>query len=545
MSRTLTGVAASPGLAAAPGLRWDAGEGVAVEPAPDIQTAARRVQDDLRRRAAGAPTAEGRTVLDALALFAGDPELLAAAEAAARQGVSLPDAVRAASGHYAEQLRSLGGYLAERAEDVLDVGARIIAALEGRHVAEIPNPGYAYVLVARDLAPADTALLDPTVVVALVTEQGGPTSHTAILARSLGLPAVVACAGARDAADGRALVVDGDLGEVHIDPPAAVVEALSARAERQRRRTATVTGPGMTKDSVPVALLANVGGARDAAAAAESEAEGIGLFRTEFLFLGRADEPSLDEQVEAYADVLAHFVGRRVVVRTLDAGSDKPLPFLGLGDEENPALGVRGLRTETVRPGVLERQLTALSAAVVRTGCDAWVMAPMVSTTTEARWFASMVRGRGLPTAGVMIEVPAAALRARDLLPEVDFASLGTNDLGQYTMAADRQCGDLGPLLDPWQPALLDLVAMACDAGAALGKPIGVCGEAAADPLLGAVLVGLGVGSLSMAAPALAAVRATLRDVDLATCAEAARRARTSPTAAEARNAASALLLGT
>ncbi len=544
MSTTLTGVAASPGLAAARGVRWDGGEGVSVEPSPDIASASRRVQDDLRARAAEAPTAEGRAVLEALTLFAGDPELIKAAESSAAGGVVPADAVRAAAGHYADQLRGLGGYLAERAEDVVDVGRRIAAALEGKHLAELPNPGHPYVLIARDLAPADTALLDPTVVVALVTEQGGPTSHTAILARSLGIPAVVACAGARDAADGHDLVIDGDLGEVHVDPPAAVVAALTDRAERQRRRSAAVSGPGMTRDSVPVALLANVGGARDAAVAAESGAEGIGLFRTEFLFLGRADEPSADEQVEAYASVLEHFVGKRVVVRTLDGGSDKPLPFLGLGDEENPALGVRGLRTETVRPGVLERQLAALSAAVVRTGCEASVMAPMVSTVAEARMFASLARGRGLPAVGIMIEVPAAALRARDLLPEVDFASIGTNDLGQYTLAADRQSGELGPLLDPWQPALLDLVASTCDAAAPLGRPIGVCGEAAADPLLAAVLVGIGVRSLSMAASALAGVRATLRDVDLASCVEAARLAREAPSAAEARNAVTSLLLG-
>ena len=542
MSATLTGVAASPGLAAAPGIRWDGGDGVSVDAAPDVATAARWVNEDLLKRSLTAPTSEGRAVLEALSLFAADPELLATAEAGIRQGASPADAVRTAASGYAEQLRGLGGYLAERAEDVLDVGARIVNTLEGRLITGLPSPGHPYVLLARDLAPADTALLDPKVVVALVTEQGGPTSHTAILARSLGLPAVVACAGARDAADGHTLLVDGDLGEVHIDPPAEVTKALMSRAERQRSRTAAVTGPGMTRDSVPVALLANVGGARDAAAAAEGEAEGIGLFRTEFCFLGRHDEPSLEEQVEAYAAVLSHFPGRRVVVRTLDAGSDKPLPFLGLDDEENPALGVRGLRTETVRPGVLERQLTALSAAVVRTGCEAWVMAPMVSTPAEARWFAGLARGRGLQTVGVMIEVPAAALRAHQLLPEVDFASIGTNDLGQYTMAADRQTGTLGSLLDPWQPGLLDLVAMTCAAGTTHGRSIGVCGEAAADPLLAAVLVGLGVRSLSMTAAALPAVRASLRDIDLAECVEAATAARSAPSAAEAKAAASAVI---
>ncbi len=230
------------------------------------------------------------------------------------------------------------------------------------------------------------------------------------------------------------------------------------------------------------------------------------------------------------------------MVRTLDGGSDKPLPFLGLGDEENPALGVRGLRTAVSRPEVLDRQLTALASAAARTGAQPWVMAPMVSTVAEARWFGAQARAAGLPTVGVMVEVPAAALRARQMLFEVDFASIGTNDLAQYALAADRQQGELGSLLDPWQPAVLDLVAEACRGAELTGRPIGVCGEAAADPALAAVLVGLGVRSLSMAPVAVPDVRALLADVDLGACRTAAEAVFDAASAADARQAVWAVL---
>lgn len=541
--QVLVGVAASPGLAAAPAVRWDGGHSSeAVAPAVTIDEASERVTADLRERAALASTAEGRAVLEALALFASDPDLLTHARTGVAAGTAPTEAVRAAAASYADQLRALGGYLGERADDVVDIGERLSAALEGRVVASLPSPGFPYVLVAGDLAPADTALLDPSVVLAIVIEQGGPTSHTAILARGLGIPAVVACRGARDAADGHNVAVDGHRGELHIDPDPETVTRLRDLQAQRVARAASAIGPGRTSDGVSVPLLVNVGTVRDAIAAADSDAEGIGLFRTEFLFLGRESEPTTEEQVETYSQVFSRFVGRRVVVRTLDAGSDKPLPFLRIPKEENPALGLRGLRTATVQPEVLERQLTALAAAAAATGTQPWVMAPMVSTVTEARWFAAQVRAAGLPTPGVMIEVPAAALRSAHVLAEVDFASLGTNDLGQYALAADRQLGMLGTLLDPWQPAVLALVDAACAGGRATSKPIGVCGEAASDPALAAVLVGLGVRSLSMAPVALPEVRALLRGVDLATCQRAAAAALAAPTAAEARSVAHAVL---
>ncbi len=538
---TLSGVPASPGIASGPAVRWDAESGSA-EPAADLADASRRVVDELTARSAAATTTAGRDVVEALAMFAADPELLAAAGRLEASGTPPAEAIRSAAAGYADQLRGLGGYLAERAGDVVDVGERLAASLEGRVLVGLPDPGHPYVLVAHDLAPADTALLDPAVVVGIVTEQGGPTSHTTILARSLGIPAVVACPGARDAAGGHDVVLDGSTGELHVDPDADLSGELAARERREAERRSRATGPGATSDGVAVALLANVGTVDDAKAAAAADVEGVGLFRTEFLFLGRDDEPSSDEQVETYAEVLAAFGDRRVVVRTLDAGSDKPVPFLGLPAEDNPALGVRGLRTATVRPDVLTRQLAALAAAAGRTGTSPWVMAPMVATVDEARGFAEQARGAGLGTVGVMVEVPSAALRSASLLAEVDFCSIGTNDLAQYTLAADRQLGDLGVLLDPWQPALLDLVAATCAGGRATHRPVGVCGEAAADPRLAAVLVGLGVRSLSMAPVAVPGVRALLAEVDLETCEQAAAAARAAVTPEGARAAVGELL---
>ena len=318
---SVTGVAASPGLAVAPAVRWDGGAGdSSVERAATLDDAAGRVVADLQRRAAAAATDEGRAVLEALAMFAADPELLATAKRREADGDEPAAAIRGAAAVYADQLRALRGYLGERADDVVDVGERIAAALEGVGHADLPDPGEPYVLVARDLAPADTALLDPRIVVALVTEQGGPTSHTAILARSLGIPAVVAAPRARELMDGHRVVVDGEHGVVHVDPDEATIARLSAEDARRRARAAGAVGPGRTADGTAVLLLANVGSVADAVAAAAGDAEGIGLFRTEFLFLGRDDEPTVDEQVETYAAVFEPFAGRRVVVLVSERG---------------------------------------------------------------------------------------------------------------------------------------------------------------------------------------------------------------------------------
>ena len=356
----------------------------------------------------------------------------------------------------AEQLRALGGMFADRAADVQDVRDRIIARAAracGRRASR--TPGIPFVLVARDLAPADTARLDPAHVLAIVTSGGGPTAHTAILARALGIPCVVAVAGADAIADGETVLVDGSAGEVVRGPDADAVE----RAGRVGPRRTRLEQPGRTADGHAVPLLANVADPAGAAAAAEAGAEGIGLFRTEFEFLGRTTAPGIPEQVAAYAQVFAAFPGRRVVIRTLDAGADKPLPFVTAAGEPNPALGVRGLRTSWAHPGVLDDQLAAIAQAAASSSADVWVMAPMVATADEADAFVERCAAHGLAHAGVMVEVPAAALRAGDLLLHARFASLGTNDLTQYAMAADRELASLARLSTPWQPAVLSLVA--------------------------------------------------------------------------------------
>jgi phosphotransferase system enzyme I (PtsI) len=360
----------------------------------------------------------------------------------------------------------------------------------------------------------------------------------------MNVPAVVACVGATSAIrDGVRLLVDGTAGLIQLEPDEATVAAAQATMTRRAAAMSRGSGPGGTADGHRVPLLANVGSAADTAAALEAGAEGVGLFRTEFVFLDRTTAPSEDEQVGLYRAVLIGFSGRKVVARVLDAGADKPLAFLGIAAEPNPALGVRGLRALLTAPDVLAAQLRALSAAAAQTGALLEVMAPMVADAADAQAFVEAGRAQGLEgPLGVMVEVPSAALRARSILEHADFLSLGTNDLTQYTFAADRQVGSLAAYQSPWHPALLDLVAAAASAGQAAGKPCGVCGEAASAPALACVLVGLGVTSLSMSAGALPMVRAALAAHTLDQCRQAAAAALAATSAAEARAAARATL---
>ena len=491
------------------------------------------VAEDMQQRAATAPPAAVE-VLEMTAQLARDPALTAAAAVQLDRGLTAEAAVDLAVEEFCTQLAGLGGYLAERVADLHDVRDRAVAHLRGVRQPSVPAPGYPFVLVARDLSPADTATLGDSDVAGILTEEGGPTSHTAILARSLGLPAIVGCPGAMALPEGTTVVLDGAPGRVAVEPDEARRDEVRRTLEAPAGPAAT--GPGRTRDGHRVGLLANIGTVADARRASGFDAEGVGLFRTEFLVLNRADRPGVDEQTAIYTQVLELFGGRPVTVRTLDAGSDKPIAFLPLPREENPALGVRGYRVAALDRSHLVDQLTALARAQRATGARVRVMAPMVSTAEEAAAFAETARAAGLDEVGVMIEVPAAALRAADLLDVVDFVSIGTNDLAQYTFAADRMVAGLGDLLDPWQPALLDLVAAVTSAAQAAAKPVGVCGEAASDPSLAAVLAGLGVTSLSMAPPALQAVRNNLAGLTLPRCQEmaAAARAAANPTAARA-----------
>ncbi|GAA3464769.1 phosphoenolpyruvate--protein phosphotransferase [Saccharothrix longispora] len=539
-SRELTGNPASPGQAVGVVARPAAAPELPAEvPAPgpardEVDAAAAAlgsVVADLTERAAGL-TGEARDILDTQIAMADDPALVDGIRAAVDRGRPAAWAVHDAFAVHLEALAALGGYLAERTGDLADLRDRAVAVLLGVPTPGIPVRDEPFVLVGVDLAPADTVTLDPAKVLAIVTSKGGPTSHTAILARSLGIPAVVGCADADSLADGDRVVVDGTRGVVVTSPDDDAADRVARAAAEREASLARYSGPGATADGHQVKLLLNVGGATDG----DVDAEGVGLFRTEFLFLDRADAPSREEQRRAYGEVFRLFGDRPVVVRTLDAGADKPLPFANADDEPNPALGVRGYRVSWRKPDLLADQLAAIADAAAEHGTDVRVMAPMIATAAEARDFVALARSAGLGNVGVMIEIPAAALRAADILAEVDFVSLGTNDLSQYAFGADRVLGELGALLDPWQPALLDLVAVVAEAGRAAGKPVGVCGEAAGDPGLAPVLVGLGVTSLSMSAPAVPAVRAALRERTLDDCTDLAERVRRAPDPAAARS---------
>ncbi|WNM25053.1 phosphoenolpyruvate--protein phosphotransferase [Demequina capsici] len=514
------------------------------EPAPaDVDGAYQHILEsfeavavELESRAASADE-HAAPILSATAMMARDVGLHQAAANRLKVGDGPATAIAAAVEEYAAQFEALGGYFAERVADLRDVGGRAVAAALGLPAPGVPPLTEPSVIVALDLAPADTATLDRELAIAIVTQAGGRTSHTAILAAQRGIPAVVQLPGATDIPAGTLVAVDGDAGEVAIDPDPELLEHQRLRREKRAAALAASSGPGATADGHMVPLLANIGGVQDAEEAGPQDLEGVGLFRTEFVFLSATTAPTLEEQTEIYTKVFAPFEGRRVVVRTLDAGADKPLAFADLGEEENPALGRRGLRLSEALPELLDTQLEALAAAAEATGADARVMAPMVSTADEAAWFAARVRAAGLKKAGVMIEVPAAALRSEHVLADVDFASIGTNDLAQYTMATDRMAGELSDLLDPWQPAVIDVVAAACTGGAANGKPVGVCGESAGDPLLALVLVGLGVTSLSMAPSKVPAVRLALSLHTLDECRELASVARSARSATDAHDA--------
>lgn len=454
-----------------------------------------------------------------------------------KQGVPAVQAAMAATDTFVELFKQAGGLMAERVTDICDVRDRVIAELEGLPEPGIPALDHPVVLLADDLAPADTAGLDPERILGIATILGGPTSHTSIIARQLGIPCIVAARDLDIIEAGTPVQLDGRTGRIELNPDADAAQAAVAADAKQRELAKSWRGPGRTKDGEDVQLLANIQDGEGARKAASSQAEGVGLFRTELCFLNATTEPSIDEQADIYRPVFDAFRGKKVVVRTLDAGSDKPVAWASVPDEENPALGVRGLRTSGIDPDQLPHQVDAIAKAAEGRDGATWVMAPMVSTISEARWFASLARERGL-IAGIMVEVPAVAVMAEQFLAEVDFVSIGTNDLTQYTMAADRMNPNLATYTDPWQPGVLALIARTAEAGRKLGKPVGVCGEAAADPLLACVLHGFGITSLSMAASAIGAVGAQFSQVTGEQCRAAAEAVLSAGSADDARAAA-------
>jgi phosphotransferase system enzyme I (PtsI) len=504
-----------------------------------VEAAVAAAAADLQERAGRADGA-GREVIEAAIQMAQDPMLADDVSARIDAGSTGERAVFEAFRSFQEQLTALGGYMAERAADLGDVSQRIIAQLRGVPVPGVPDSDTPFILLARDLAPADTALLDLTKVLGLITRDGGPTSHTAILARAKSIPAIVGVGADADVAEGTRVVLDAASGVVTVDPSdAEVADAEQRIAERAAQAAAPITD-GALADGTKVPLLANLGSPKDAAGAVELGAEGVGLFRTEFLFLDAQTAPTVEDQEAQYVELLKHFPGKKVVVRALDAGADKPLSFLNDAHEENPALGLRGLRALRAKTEILHDQLQALKNAQDQTDADLWVMAPMVADASETKWFVEYGKELGLHTVGVMAEVPSLAVVADQVAELSDFVSIGTNDLTQYTLAADRMLGTVAAYQDPWHPAVLRLVKLLGDAGAKTGKPVGICGEAAADPQLAVVLVGLGATTLSMTPAALADVRAELAGVTLEQAKAKAAAALAAGSAAEAREAAAA-----
>lgn len=484
--------------------------------------AADAVVESLSKRAQSSD-GHAAALLEVTASIASDPAWRKDALHRITAGTPAVQATMAATDFFVTQFERAGGILAERTTDLRDVRDRVIARLEGRPEPGVPHPDRPVVLFADDLTPADTAGLDPSMFLALVTELGGPTSHTSIIARQLGLPCIVAARRIDEIDEGTHVLVDGQRGTIVIGVPQ---DEAAHRLEYDRKRRELIDSwqpPAKLKDGTDFELLANVRDGETACEARDVGAVGIGLLRTELCFLHSHAEPSVEKQREIYEPALQAFPDKKVVVRTLDAGSDKPVPYATLAEEANPALGVRGVRTSGHNPHLLLHQLDAIAEAAQHCGhTQTLVMAPMISTLPEAEWFAGLVRDRGL-SPGIMVEVPSVAILAEQFMELVDFVSIGTNDLTQYTMAADRLSPDLAEYSDPWQPGALALISRTAEAGRATGTPVGVCGEAAADPLLACVLVGMGVTSLSVTPSALKAVGAQLSQVTLDQCQHAAR----------------------
>lgn len=549
MSVHLSGRAAAPGAALAPAFTvhppLSAGHTVPEgrsQPAPAetarLTAALEQAEQQLTVLAARVADVAGEDeaeIFEAHAEFAADPELVATAARAIDGGASAERAAIDAFDTFRALLAaSSSEYLAARAADLDDVRDRVLAILLG-HDTAVDVPDVASVVVAHELSPSQTASIPRELIAGIVTETGSPTSHAAILARSLGIPAVVACEGVLAAApDGTVVAIDGRTGAVLADPTEAEAAAIEERMRAEDKRRAELTAlrdvPGRTADGHRVELAANIGSTDDLAAAREAGAEGSGLVRTEFLFQGRRTAPTVEEQVGFYTQVLRGLPGHRVVFRTMDVGADKPLPFVERDPEENPALGLRGIRLSLQRPALLRDQLRALLRAglAVRDG-DAGrlaIMFPLVAVVGEllaARAVLDEVAAEeGITTdgieVGVMVEVPSAALAVRQIAPHVDFVSVGTNDLLQYLFAADRLNGAVADLADVCEPVVLRLIGEVAEAAHAAGAWVGVCGEAASDPVVAAALVGLGVDELSMTRVAIPEVKDALATRRLADC---------------------------
>ena len=547
--RKLAGVSASPGVALGKVAQVrrtaisvaEQGAGLERERA-HLDAALTRARQQISAQQAANSGAASR-ILDAHLELLADPELIDLAVAGLAGGRSAGFAWREAYSRYAARLEALASaLLRERAGDVRDVGGRVLGLLAGVTTAPLEfAPGS--ILIADELTPSETASLDAGRVLGLCTTGGGPTSHAAILARALGLPAVCGVdRAALELEDGTAVLLDGTGGTLLKNPDeteVAAARAVMGRLAAQRHsERASASEPAATTDGHRIEIATNIGTAEEAVAAVAHGAEAVGLLRSELLFLDRDTAPEEREQAEVYRAVAAALGrGRRLVIRTLDVGGDKPLAYLPLPAEQNPFLGLRGIRVSLERPDLLRSQLRAILAAAALS--DVHVMFPMIATLDELRAarriLAEEQAGGASVRVGVMIEVPSAALTAEHLAREVDFFSIGTNDLTQYTLAMDRGHPKLASRADALHPAVLRLISLTVDAAHRHGKWVGVCGGMAAEPLAVPVLLGIGVDELSVPVPAIAAVKALVRRLSLRHCRDLAREVAGLSTAGEVR----------
>lgn len=554
MTAALRGVPAAPGVALAEPWVYRPATGgddlVGLDEA--VATAAAQLTAlGERLRAAGREDEAG--ILDAQALMAEDPELLSAAGRAMEGGSGASAAILAAGEEQAALLEGLEDeVLSARAADVRDVAERIARVVRGQAIPALERRSVA---VAVDLPPSVTAELDPRFLVGIALEAGSPTAHAAILARALGIPAVVGVPGLLDAVEQAATIgVDGGSGEILLDPDSAATErletAMAARRDLEAADAALRDAELATSDGHRVMLGANIGRPEEAKDAAEAGAEGIGLFRTEFMFMGRTTAPSVEAQAAAYARALAPFAGRPVVIRTLDVGGDKQLPYLRQPPEDNPFLGVRAIRLATGNRPLLVGQLRAILTAAAGSDAEAWIMAPMVADMADVELVRGLVEeagGSGDATVkvGIMVELPAAAVVADQLAEAVDFFSIGTNDLTQYLLAVDRTNPALAERQDPMHPAVLRSIRSVIEAGHERGIPVAVCGEMAGDPAGAVVLTGLGIDELSMDPRSFGGVKRALASLSLADTRRVAERALAAHSASEAREIATSAMAGT
>lgn len=471
--------------------------------------------------------ADKAAIFDAHLLVLNDPELLTPIEDKIKsENVNAEVALKETADMFIGIFESMDNeYMRERAADIRDVTKRILAHLLN---VNIPNPSMIaeeVIVVAEDLTPSDTAQLNRQFVKGFTTDIGGRTSHSAIMARSLEIPAVVGTKTAtRDITDGDMLVLDGLTGEVHINPTEELVAEYKKKqeeyAEQQAEWAKLVNEPSISKDGVHVELVANIGSPKDVEGALSNGAEGVGLFRTEFLYMGRDEMPSEDDQFEAYKAVLEGMKDKPVVVRTLDIGGDKKLPYLPLPEEMNPFLGFRAIRLCLERTDLFRTQLRALLRASVYGNLK--VMFPMIATLDEFRKAKAVfleekekLASEGITTSdsielGIMVEIPSTAVLADQFAKEVDFFSIGTNDLIQYTMAADRMNEQVSYLYQPYNPSILRLVKMVIDASHKEGKWTGMCGEMAGDETAIPLLLGLGLDEFSMSATSVLKARSLI-----------------------------------